>query len=71
MSLRITEIWFKRSENAEWELGVDIAEGTGPLIDMNGKIVPAPIWNTREAYGNVMVVQERPKPHEKETAKQL
>lgn len=63
--MRLAEIWFKRTEQSEWELGVDVNEGSGPLIDRNGKVVEGPIWNTRDAYGTIMVVQDRPLPHDK------
>lgn len=63
--MRLEEVWIKRSEGAEWELAVDVNEGSGPLIDRNGLVIYTSIWSARPAYGSVMVVQDRPLPQEK------
>jgi hypothetical protein len=43
--LRVESIIFKRSQKSPEEAGLLINEGEGPIIDMLGKVVPAPIWS--------------------------
>lgn len=59
-TMRLETIEFKRGEKAPWETGVLVNEGMGPIIDMNGIVVPAPLWNWRPISEQVMTVLERP-----------
>jgi len=39
--------FMRRHKNSPWEWGIIINEGSGPLIDMKGEIVPSPVYNFR------------------------
>lgn len=54
--MRLEVVSFQRDKSSEIERGVMVDEGNGPLIDMNGHIVPAPIWNWVSLNEAVMTV---------------
>jgi hypothetical protein len=58
--MRIETCQFKRKENSEWEDGVIVNEGDGPIIDMDGKVVPhdPQIWDWRPISTQVMTIGE-------------
>jgi len=39
-----------------WEPGILINEGNGPIIDMEGKIVPVPVWDWRPIMSELSVI---------------
>ena len=39
-----------------WEPGIVINEGDGPIIDMEGKIVPVPVWDWRPIMSELSVI---------------
>jgi hypothetical protein len=55
-SLRVETCEFQRALGQGWERGVIVNEGVGPIIDMQGQIVKAPIGNWRVVSENVMTV---------------
>jgi hypothetical protein len=55
-NMRVETCQFKRKRASVWERGVIINEGNGPIIDMKGEVVPAPIWNWRAVGENVITV---------------
>lgn len=56
--MKIESVIFKRDELADWEDGVMIAEGCGPLIDLAGHVVPAPIWSWHPSYDFIVKARE-------------
>ena len=56
--LRIETCEFKRVGSANWEQGVIVNEGNGPIIDLDGKVVQGAIYNWRERSAHVMTVIE-------------
>lgn len=55
--LRIETVKIKREEHSDWEVMISINEGSGPLIDLDGKIVEAPIFAGRDLNEQVMAVR--------------
>lgn len=57
--LRICSTVFQREKDGPEETGISINEGDGPLIDLDGNIVPVPIWRGRgTSQLRVMVFDE-------------
>lgn len=56
--LRLETVRIKRTKNSNWETMININEGTGPLIDMDGKIVKGPIWKGIDLNEQVMTITE-------------
>ncbi len=58
--MRIETVRFQRKENSEWEFGIIINEGSGPLIDSKGNVVPVEpqIWKWTRINDHVMTVWE-------------
>lgn len=56
--LRLETCQIKRKKDSPWETMVNVNEGSGPLIDMNGKVVKGPIYSVRELHEQVMTVKE-------------
>ena len=58
--MRIETCRFRRIKDGEWEYGIIIDEGNGPLIDADGKVVPSDpqIWDWRRDNQNIMTVFE-------------
>lgn len=47
--LTIMAVTFKRTEGqTTGESGILINEGSGPIIDMDGKVVESPVWDYRQ-----------------------
>lgn len=65
--LRAETIHFKRAKASPMETGILINEGAGPIIDMDGKVVPfdAGIWNWWPLSEGLMTVKELEPPGEK------
>lgn len=55
-TLRVESCYFQRKRDAPWEYGIIVNNGDGPIIDMDGKVVPAPIENYRTSHDQVMTV---------------
>lgn len=55
--LRLETVFIKRTETSEWETVINVNEGTGPLIDMDGKIVDVPIWSGRDLNDTVVTIK--------------
>jgi hypothetical protein len=58
-SIRIESITFQRNEHGPFETGLLINEGDGPIIDMDGKVVEAPIWQWRPNNRLVMELEDK------------
>lgn len=56
--LRIETIVFQRKSGADWEDGIIVNEGTGPIIDMDGQVVPAPVMDWKPRPIQLMTVNE-------------
>lgn len=46
-TLRIETVVFRRTEDSQPERGLLFNEGDGALVDMDGKVVYGPIWDSR------------------------
>lgn len=55
-TLHVQTVWFTRSKTSTPEWGVIVNEGSGPIIDMDGKVVDAPVWDYRTHPQQVMTV---------------
>lgn len=56
--IRVEDVVFKRTEKDREEVGIIVNEGLGPIIDMHGMVVPAPLWSWRAIGNHVMTVTE-------------
>lgn len=56
-TLRLETVEIKRTRTSEWETMINVNEGAGPLIDMDGKVVVGPVWSWRDTHDQVMVVR--------------
>lgn len=56
-TLRLETVLIKREKDSAWETMISVNEGDGPLIDMDGRIVPGPIWSGRNEGDQVMTVK--------------
>ena len=54
--MRLETVDFKRTKLSPRERGVMVNEGDGPLIDMDGNIVKAPVYNWWARNESVMFV---------------
>lgn len=45
--MRIASVKFKRTKDSPWEEGVVVNDGSGPIIDLDGKVIPddPQIWD--------------------------
>lgn len=58
-TMRIETVEFQREQDSPIELGVMINEGDGPIIDMDGKMVPeGGLWHYHLRSIHVMTVTE-------------
>lgn len=57
--LRVETCRFKRTKDTPWEYGVVVNEGAGPIIDMDGKVVPSEpvIWNWTPVSDSLLTVK--------------
>lgn len=55
--LRLETVRIKRRKDSAWETMVNVNEGMGPLIDMDGKVVKGPIYSGQDLHDQVMTVK--------------
>jgi len=55
--VRLETCEIKRTKDSEWETMINVNEGSGPLIDMDGKVVKGPVWSGRDTHDQVMIVK--------------
>lgn len=55
--LRLETVEIKRTKSSDWETMINVNEGAGPLIDMDGKVVAGPVWSGRDTHDQVMIVR--------------
>lgn len=56
--LRIETCEIQRIENGPWEKALNVNDGMGPLIDMDGHLIPIPVWNGHPLVEQMMTVRE-------------
>lgn len=59
--IRVDHCEFLRESSSDWEDGIIVNEGMGPIVDVNGEIVKD-VWNYRVTHRHVMTVPVRKMP---------
>lgn len=58
-TLKVETVYFRRREATDSvETGLLVNEGDGPLIDMDGKVVPPPVYDWLKTHEQIMTVTE-------------